>query len=573
YQLRAFASVMAHELAHMWFGNLVTMPWWDDIWLNEAFATWMGNKATDAWSPDGNYDRETLRDALSAMELDSLAATRRVREPVESNDTVQDAFDAITYLKGGGVLSMIESYLGETAFRNGVRAYMAKYADSVATADDFFEAIAEGSGRPEVVSAFRSFVDQAGVPLITTSLSCQGETPSVTVSQSSYRPLGSAIPGDRRWEVPLCVAYGAGEERAKTCTLLSEQEATFPLETETCPSSLMPNAEGAGYYRFTFADGGWGALMDDFDALPAKEAIAAADSLSAAFAAGEIDAAAYLDGVETLTRSPLWDVASAPAFELLSLANTHRLRGRDLEALRAFILSTYRPLLEAARDGDREEDELLADTLTAVLVRGARDGALIAALAEQGEAFLEADGHLGAEGGPPAYALSDALTAGVWTKGGPFFEELLALTKDAANPVIRVNAVAALARVHEPKLARRVRETAMSGDLSGRELYDVLRYQMAQPETRDEAWEWLTANFAEVIEQIPDVRRSSTPALASSFASRRRASEVEAFFTDNADLIPGYERSLAQTLESIRLKAAFDRRQRRQLGRALRDRL
>ena len=144
-QRRAYDRVHSHELAHQWFGNLVTPVWWEDIWLNEAFATWMGNKAIDIAYPDANYDRVTLNASLGAMNIDTLSTTRSVREPLARSENVMDQFDGITYRKGGGVLSMFESYLGEEKFRDGVRLHMKRYADNVATGNDFFQSIADGS--------------------------------------------------------------------------------------------------------------------------------------------------------------------------------------------------------------------------------------------------------------------------------------------------------------------------------------------------------------------------------------------------------------------------------------------
>ena len=137
-QKRAYNSVHSHELAHQWFGNLVTPVWWEDIWLNEAFATWMGNKAIDIAHPDDNYDRNTLRASLGAMNIDTLSTTRKVREPLARSENVLDQFDGITYRKDGGALDMFESYVGEEKFRDGVSLHMERYADDVATGDDFF---------------------------------------------------------------------------------------------------------------------------------------------------------------------------------------------------------------------------------------------------------------------------------------------------------------------------------------------------------------------------------------------------------------------------------------------------
>jgi len=162
-QKRAYARVHSHELAHQWFGNLVTPRWWDDIWLNESFATWMGNKAVDQVQPGQGFANATLRGALGAMNSDSLVSARQIRQPIESNHDIATAFDSITYRKGGGVLQMFENYLGEKAFRAGVRLHMQRFANQVADANDFMQSLADGARRPDVIESFRSFLEQPGV--------------------------------------------------------------------------------------------------------------------------------------------------------------------------------------------------------------------------------------------------------------------------------------------------------------------------------------------------------------------------------------------------------------------------
>ena len=196
-QRRAYTTVHAHEMGHMWFGNLVTPEWWNDIWLNESFATWIMNKAADGYWPEGEFDRETLKGALGAMSNDSLAAAREIREPIDHNDKISGAFDGITYQKGAGVLAMLERYVGEEGFQAGIRLHMDRHQDSTATAEDFIESIAEGSDRVEIEGAFKSFIGQAGVPLMTVKLNCdEQDKPRLEVRQARYAPLGSSIDPD-----------------------------------------------------------------------------------------------------------------------------------------------------------------------------------------------------------------------------------------------------------------------------------------------------------------------------------------------------------------------------------------
>ncbi|MCJ7590506.1 MAG: M1 family metallopeptidase, partial [Woeseiaceae bacterium] len=179
-QRRTYTAVHAHEMAHMWFGDLVTPNWWNDIWLNESFASWMMFKVSDRYWQEGEFDRETLKDALGAMAGDSLAAARQIREPVDHNDKITDAFDGITYQKGGGVLAMLERYTGEDEFRDGIRLHLERHADGVADAEEFIASLAEGSGKAEIKAAFMSYIEQPGVPLLDVQVNCEsGQTPTL----------------------------------------------------------------------------------------------------------------------------------------------------------------------------------------------------------------------------------------------------------------------------------------------------------------------------------------------------------------------------------------------------------
>ena len=217
---RAYASVHGHELAHQWFGNLVTPKWWDDIWLNESFATWMAAKAAAEAFPDLGFEDQILGRAIGVMNADALETARQVRQPVETNHDIANAFDGITYSKGGAVLSMFEAWVGEDAFRDGVRLHMKRFEHDVADYEDFLTSLAEGSGRPELVDAFSSFLFQPGVPLISTRLSCEGEQPALAVTQSRYLPLGSGADRDQSWEFRFaCVS--ADRIRARAIASLS----------------------------------------------------------------------------------------------------------------------------------------------------------------------------------------------------------------------------------------------------------------------------------------------------------------------------------------------------------------
>src|SRR5882672_727719 len=233
------ANVGAHEMAHQWFGNLVTAAWWDDIWLNEAFATWFAEKMVDAWQPGYERGAQRVHERANAIEEDTLQSARRIREPIVSRGDIFNAFDSITYQKGATVIGMFEAWIGEEPFRRGIRAYLEQHRYGSATVDDFLKALTAASGRP-VAPAFSTFLDQNGVPEVAVALSCSARGAELRLSQRRHAPLG-ATAAPQTWQVPVCVRYAAGKTGHEACRLLDTPDATMPLEGR-CPDFVLANA-------------------------------------------------------------------------------------------------------------------------------------------------------------------------------------------------------------------------------------------------------------------------------------------------------------------------------------------
>ena len=241
--------VAAHEIAHQWFGNLVTMEFWDDIWLNEGFANWVETKVTNQVDARYRDDQTGVGMRNEALAADGLVSARQIRQPIKTVHDIFTAFDGITYNKGASVLAMFESYLGPETFQKGVREYLAAKSWGNATSKDFAAAMSKVSGK-DVDAAFASFLEQPGAPEITGTLDCKGGKSQVTLSQRRYVPPGApAAEASTPWIVPVCVAYDNAGKRAEACTLLSQPTGTLALETRSCPRWVMPNKQGAGYYR------------------------------------------------------------------------------------------------------------------------------------------------------------------------------------------------------------------------------------------------------------------------------------------------------------------------------------
>lgn len=529
-QLRNFGVVVAHELAHQWFGNLVTPRWWDDIWLNESFADWMGNRTAQAWRSDLGVDRVQAAGALDAMAGDSRAVGRPVRQPIVRNEDIMSAFDSITYAKGGQVLEMIEGYLGPDVFQRGVRRHLARYAGGTATSDQFFESIAAEAKNPQLVAAFRSFVDQEGVPLVTLTPAQNG---GYGLVQTRYRPIGVSR-ADQRWIVPVCARSGEG----RRCALLAEATGALPPVVGTT-AWIVPNAGAAGYYRFDLDAAGWDRLIAATPGLPADEAMAVADSLTAGFLAGRVPAARLIAAARVFathadrlvaTRAPAELASLAPRFmtEADRAALARLMRALYGERLRGMGLDLSRGAY-AAEPADRRE---LRVTLARFVADHGRDAAARAALVAAAEAAVAGD----AAALDPAFRRL-AFGLAVRDRGRQFMARLHAALLVSQDPLFRGQAALGLGAADTPDLARAALAYVEDARLQGLERLDIGFGLLNAPATRDLALEHIDRNF--------DTYR----ALAGSFAGAQLMSTGSAYCAE-ADAVR-VERTLRPRLATV----------------------
>ena len=333
-----FGMLVAHELSHQWFGDLVTPKWWDDLWLNESFADWMGYRIANRWRPGLDFGTQAVAGALGAMDIDALDVGRAIHQPIARNQDIAGAFDDITYAKGGQVIAMVAAYLGDTTFRDAVRLHLNRHRYGSADSDDFFQSLADAGHDPRLVDAMRSFVDQPGVPRIV--LRHDGDR--LRISQEPYTALGT-VPTPRRWIVPFC--WRELPHGKRQCTLLDKSSMLLPAGVHT---PLLPNAGGTGYYRYTMDDADWKELIRQGATLQPAEALTLVDSTWASFRAGQLPFGRLLDLTAVMASHPYGPVAVASAKQLLELRDTGFIDGTGGEAIDVFLRRTYRPLLAKA---------------------------------------------------------------------------------------------------------------------------------------------------------------------------------------------------------------------------------
>ena len=561
---QSFWGVSAHELAHQWFGDLVTMPWWDDLWLNEAFATWMGNKIHGQLRPEAHTDRGILEGGLGAMGVDSLASTRRIHQPINDFTEIQNAFDGITYQKGGAVLAMIENYVGQTQFRDGVRAYLKAHARGNATSTDLIDAIAAQSKDPAgVKAAFLSFIDQPGVPFVKVDLDCRaGKKPALELRQQRYLPLGSTASADQAWGIPMCVRYADGGQVREQCGIVNGAQARLELsEAQSCPAWVMPNAHGAGYYRFALAPRLQQSLSGAFAQLDEREQRVYADSVTSAYGAGELTPSQLLAALPQFASAEVRQTVTA-GMGNVDWIKQHLIDDEPRrEAFLAHAAAIYKPRLDrlglVPRAGEVDDDRLLRSSLIGFLA-GTKDPAVRAELGRQGRAVLGLDsgGNLAADA-VARDIRGTALWVSVQDGGVAAFDLAERHLRASQDAVLRGQLLTALGSATDPALAVRARALVLEkGLLRRNELYSIPANQLDEEALRPGVRQWLDRHFDQLEARLAPGGANLAGLYAAGMCSAEEASELESKFGQRLKTLEGGPMELKQAGEAIRLCGA-----------------
>ncbi|WP_426702249.1 M1 family metallopeptidase [Rhodanobacter sp. Col0626] len=561
-------NVTAHELAHQWTGDTVTTEWWNDIWLNEAFATWMQQKVTMEVHPEYRADLDRVRGGQGAMNNDSLVSARSIRQPITGNGDIMTAFDGITYQKGAAVIGMFENYVGEKTFQKGMRAYIQSQKYGNATADDLVSAIATAAGKGDAFKhAFKSFLDQSGVPYVATKLEQKDGKTVLQLTQSRYLPVGSTGDAQRIWGVPVCVRYGTAGSSKVSCEMLDKTTGSMVLADASKPTWVMPNANASGYYRFSLDKSELDNLIKQVGKLSDAEQLAYADAINASFSHGDIDAGNVLAALKPLTGSKIREVAIVPLGTASGIY--HRIAATDAQRARlaAWAKAAYLPRLEQLgyqrKAGESEDDSLMRSTLANALAFDFKLPEVRAALLKQGDAALKptADGHLNLAAADPDL-LGDALGVAVQEHGKSAVDALIAELPKTSDPALRNGILGGLASVEDPALTEQVRNFALTKPVKVGEMGSLLRGGRDTTAQRDAMWQWFTAHYQQILDRTGSFSGGRLPALAAGGScSVAEGDRLTTFFKTRGKDAAGIDRGLAQTSESIQLCSALKAKQ------------
>ena len=574
-QRRRGLTTQAHEIAHQWFGDLVTPKWWDDIWLNEAFAAWMENKISAQIEPTWEFDRMTAKSGLQVMMLDESPSARQVRQPAHNPDDISNAFDDITYYKGAALLLMFENYVGEQNWREGIHDYLTKFARGTATGHDFIDAIArhDTPHRGASLSAsFDSFINQSGIPLVSVGdCSMKQEHAVSTISQSLYAPIGRK-PASRLWSVPMCVK-GDGQ---KTCEMLDGQSADLLLG-KSCPKTLIPNAEGRGYYRYTFDGNGWDAMIAAAPSLNAADQLTLFFNAEAALRAGHISAKDFFRVLTSIAPTARWDVlGQLDDTDFNGIDDTLRnlrmniLSTADLPAYRALVSRLFASRLEklgfAQKPGEPVSDTLARMGLTRLMVEEARDPKTLKTLADAAERFLAASGK---GGGISGELMAEAMHAGFIRNRPGFGDKVLAYYRATNDEYFRRSLIHAMAGSEDRAFLRKFLAMALTPKVTVGEVFYLYQFWPTEPIAREELWRWTTGDFEAVKKRISAQGFSTAPEILATACDAKAIETVNTFFKPKLNQLEGTQRNLAQANEKIYACMAFKQAKAKEISSAL----
>ncbi|HEX4420833.1 MAG TPA: M1 family metallopeptidase [Kofleriaceae bacterium] len=553
----AVASVLAHETAHQWFGDLVTMRWWNDLWLNEGFATFLAARTLEAVRPELEAELGAANRVNTVMRIDSLASARRIRQPIETPHDITNAFDGITYDKGAAVLGMVAHFVGDEPFRRGLHALLTAHASGSITTDELIGALSAAAGR-ELAPLVASFLDQPGVPVVTATPACLAGKGSVGLRQARWRPAGSLLAADATWVIPVCVRAGIGPRIVDACTVLDAPAGSLALPG--CPDWVLPNAQAAGYYRSTLPVADLSRLRGlGLPRLAVAERVMLGRDLEAAFDSAALPGDDVLRALEPFARDRHGAVATVP-LGLWGDLDEFFVDAGQRAALRAKLGRLTAPVVAALG-----WTPAVSEPAWRRLLRGALFGflaaqdqpAVLAEAARRGRRLLGLDrDHVRHPDAVAPDLAGIALAAAARTGGAVEFDAIAAELAHSDDAQVRQRLLAALASARDPALLGRALDLAIApgpsgsgpAGLRGNERIAVLTRLLGKVATRDLAWRWLVAHYDALMPLLPDRFGGFIPS-SIALCDPQHAAEVRAFFTPRVDKLTGGPRNLAQALE------------------------
>jgi aminopeptidase N len=551
---RGIFSVLAHEMAHQWFGDLVTMGWWDNLWLNEGFASWMQEKAAAHFYPQWRTWLNGYGQKQYAMILDAQRTSHPIQQPVADQSEAMTAFDGITYNKGQALIRMLENYLGEQAFRDGIRSYMTSHAYGNTTTADLWQALEAAAGKP-VTGIAMSFTEQAGVPLIIAETTCDGATQRLTLRQDRFviAPANSASAGSdskvlarRSWQVPIAIGPLSGTRPAETLLL----EGSTEIAAGSCGEAVKVNLGDIGYYRVEYGPRDRAALAKSMAAMTPEDRVNFLADDWALVQAGRADLPSYLALIETISAGDhraVWDQAISALTRLHSLARDRSERPALEQYARERLDPVFDRLGWDSTRPDDEEEALLRSSLIRTLGEFGDDNVLAEAR-RRFTNFVQNPQSL-------PVAIRDAATRIVGVSADrASYDALLSLARKSTKTNDRVRYYFAAASARDATLARATLALTLTDELPSTIVGGVINTVASSGEQPDLAWDFVQRNLgALAARQGPSLSDEFIPSFMTNFSDDAHAAELAHFAPALAT--SGGRVMVARALETMAISA------------------
>ena len=529
--------VVAHEMAHQWFGDMVTMQWWDNIWLNEGFATWMEKKPVAAWHPEWNIPEDVAVELNGTLNLDAQRTTRTIRAKAETPDEINEMFDGISYGKAGAMLLMVENYEGAETFRQGVHNYLSAHMYANATAEDFWNAQTEVSHKP-VDKIMESLVTQPGEPVFHFGEPQQG---AVDVSQQRFflNPTAKSE-SSQVWSIPICMQSEGGAD----CQVFSA--ANGSLKTPQSPV-FFTNAGGKGYYRSSYTADVYNKIVDHVeDSLTPEERISLLGDQWAQVRAEKTSVKAFLDLAAAVKNDSSAAVVHTAMESITSIYSQIASTPAEREAIAAWVRKTFKPALDRLGPptaGESPEKKELRSVLFAAVGNLGRDPDVIAEAHTIAEKYLQAPDSIDANLAQPA------LTIAAVNGDAAFFDQLQKIFETSSNPELQEAALHLLPDFRDPALERRAFDYAVSGKVRNQDSPIFLLALQRSVHTRDLAWQLIQQNWDKVNAQMTTMMGTYLMRGSEGFCSAEKRDEVVSFYSTHK--VHAAERALLRARDQI----------------------
>ena len=539
---RLLVEISAHELAHMWFGDLVTMEWWDDLWLNESFASWMGNKISAETFPEFGTQVEAMAGTQFAMSTDARLSTRAIRQPVSSLDNLLQSADELAYQKGQAVLAMVETWVGPEVFRRGVLDYLTAHEWRNAVAADLWNALSRAAGK-DVAGVMATFLDQPGVPLVTVD-AVEGNR--VRLSQRRFANQGVSPPATT-WRIPVALKYETGGAMRTRVVLLSGPSDTVTLEGPV--AWVHPNAEERGYYRWSVPAATRRAIAEGGErVMTVRERVGFVGNASALLDAGSLRGDEFLELLLPFARDPEPPVVAAVLDSLQKVKRAFVTP--DLETTFAgYVRRMLAPSLERIgmerRAGEAEGVSLLRPDLLLWLGRDGRDPAVLAYAAKVTAAYLNDPA-----GADPSIA-GVALKLRALSGDRALFDEYRRRLEAATVPADRERFLTALGYFRAPELVEEALRFAAAGPLRPQEMFEIPQGVGTAVAEEARPYRFVTENYEAIRAKLPPMFLVFMTHFANG-CSEDRARQASAFFSEAPHSVPGTDKEMAKVAEGVR---------------------